>query len=270
MTLYFQATIFAVRQGSRNRVAINRPVDIVLHVLFARPHDLDRSRNLFGDAHCARDHVRLEPAAEAAAEVVVVDRHLVDRETRGLGRIFLGPALHLRAGPDLAGARRQTHGTVHRFHGGMGEKRQLVIGIEAFALRETLLNVAFGFGDDTVLLARRAQVVPDVGGIDLGVRPFVPSHFQRVEPLPGGPHMVADDGDEIIEHDDLRARQALFRGTVVDMLHLAAEHRTLGKRGELHVRHHGVDAVDGLAVGFVRRVVTFQRLADQREMPSDP
>ena len=148
----------------------------------------------------------------------------------------------------------------------MGEKRQLVIGIEAFALREALLDVAFGFGDDAVLLARRAQVVPDVGGIDLGVRPFVPSHFQSVEPLPGGPHMVADDGDEIIEHDDLPHARHFFRDAVVDMLHLAAEHRALGKRRELHVRHHGVDAVDGLAVGFVRRVVTFQRLADQREI----
>ena len=82
--------------------------------------------------------------------------------------------------------------------------------------------------------------------------------------------MVTDDGDEIVEYDDLAHARHFFRGTVVDMLHLAAEHRTLGKGGELHVRHHGVDAVDGLAVGFVRRVVTFQRLADQREMPSDP
>ena len=128
------------------------------------------------------------------------------------------PALHLRAGPDLAGARRQTHRAVHRFHRGMGEKRQLVVGIEAFALREALVDVAFGFGDDAVLLARRAQVVPDVGGIDLGVRPFVPGHFQRVEPLLGGPHMVADDGDEIVEHDDLPHARHFFRGAVVDML----------------------------------------------------
>ena len=78
--------------------------------------------------------------------------------------------------------------------------------------------------------------------------------------------MIADDGDEIVEHDDLAHTGHLFRGAVVDMLHLAAEHRTLGEGRELHVRHHGVDAVDGLAVGFVRRVVTFQRLADQREI----
>ena len=135
----------------------------MLHVLFARPHDLDRRRNLFGDAHRALDHVRLEPAAEAAAEIVVVERHLVDRQARGLGRIFLRPALHLRAGPDLAGAGRQTYRAVLRLHGGMGKKRQLVVGIEALALREALVDVAFGFGDDALLLACRAQFVPDLG-----------------------------------------------------------------------------------------------------------
>src|SRR5262249_22758229 len=119
----------------RNRVPISRPIDVVLHILFARPHDLDRGRDLFGNAHRAFYHVGLEPAAEAAAEVMVVDRHLVDWDARGLSRILLASALHLRAGPDLTGAWRQTHGTVHRFHRGMGEKWQLVVGIEAFALR---------------------------------------------------------------------------------------------------------------------------------------
>jgi hypothetical protein len=36
----------------------------------------------------------------------------------------------------------------------------------------------------------------------------------------------------------------------------------MGEGRELHVRHHGVDAVDGLPIGFVRRVMAFQRLAD--------
>src|SRR5262249_35957031 len=57
-----------------------------------------------------------------------------------------------------------------------------------------------------------------------------------------------------------------FRSAVVDMFDLAAKHRTLRKRRKLHVRHHGVDAKNGLAVGFVRRVETFQRLTDQREV----
>src|SRR5262249_49805564 len=153
-----------------NRIAIRWSIDVMLHVFFARPYDLDRARNLFGDAHRACDHVRLEPAAESAAEVVVVDRHLFHRQARGLGRILLAPALYLRAGPDLAGPRRQAHGTVHRFHSGVGEERQLVVGVEAFALRQALVDVAFRFGDDAVLRALETQSVPDVGRIDFGVR----------------------------------------------------------------------------------------------------
>src|SRR5262249_31755908 len=254
--LVFPGDDLAVRQGGGNRVAIGRPVDVVPHILFTRPHDLDRARNFFGDAHGAFDHVGFEPAAEAAAEVMVIDRHLVDRDSRGLSRIFLASALYLRAGPDLTGARRQAHGTVHRLQHGMSEERQLVVGIEAFALRQAHGDVAFGFGDDAVLLARRAQVVPDVGGINLRVWSLVPGHFKRIEPLPGGPHVVADDSHEIVENDDLAHTGHFLRGTVVDMLDLAAKHRALGKRRKFHVRHHRVDAVNSFAVGFVRRVAT--------------
>jgi hypothetical protein len=66
--------------------------------------------------------------------------------------------------------------------------------------------------------------------------------------------MIANDCHEIIENDDLTHAGHFFRGVVIHMLHLAAEHWALGKRRELHIRHHGVDAVDGLAVRFVRRV----------------
>src|SRR5215470_11019316 len=78
--------------------------------------------------------------------------------------------------------------------------------------------------------------------------------------------MVPDDGDEIVEHDNLPHARHFFRSAVVYALYLAAKHRALSERRELHVRHHGIDAVDGLAVGFVRRVVTLERLADQREI----
>src|SRR5215470_8571142 len=78
--------------------------------------------------------------------------------------------------------------------------------------------------------------------------------------------MVPDDGDEIVEHDNLPHARHFFRSAVVYALYLAAKHRALSESRKLHVRHHGIDAIDGLAVGFVRRVVTLERLADQREI----
>jgi len=51
----------------------------VLDVLFASPHHLDRSVDLLGDADRRHHHVRLELAAEAAAEQMIVDDHFLDR-----------------------------------------------------------------------------------------------------------------------------------------------------------------------------------------------
>jgi hypothetical protein len=51
----------------------------MLHVLFAGPYHFHSSADLFGDPHRARHHVGFEPAAEAAADQVIVYGDLVDR-----------------------------------------------------------------------------------------------------------------------------------------------------------------------------------------------
>jgi hypothetical protein len=54
--------------------------------------------------------------------------------------------------------------------------------------------------------------------------------------------MIADDSDEIVEHDDLLHARQLFRAICIDMFHLAAENRTMSKRRELvHVGDKAVD-----------------------------
>ena len=98
------------------------------------------------------------------------------------------------------------------------------------------------------------------------VRPFVPGDVERVEPLLGRPHVIADDGDEVVEHDDLAHAGDRLRRAVVDMPDLAAEHRAGRDGRELHARRHHVDAVDRLAVDLVGRVEPLERLADQREV----
>ena len=50
----------------------------------------------------------------------------------------------------------------------------LIVGVEPLALRQALVDVADGLGDDAVLLARGAQILPDIGRTDLarwGPRP---------------------------------------------------------------------------------------------------
>ena len=54
-----------------------------VHTTFTGPVDL------LGDAHGRGDHVGLEPAAEAAADQMIVDDDLVDRQAGRLGGLGL-------------------------------------------------------------------------------------------------------------------------------------------------------------------------------------
>ena len=62
----------AVLQAGGQQVAIDRTVDIMLDVLFARVDDLDRTIDMLGDAHGLDRHVGLQPAAEAAAQQMLI------------------------------------------------------------------------------------------------------------------------------------------------------------------------------------------------------
>ena len=81
-------------------VAKHWPVDVVLDVLLAPPHDLDRlAIKLLRHAHGLERHIRLEAPTEATADVVVVHRDLLERQPRQLGDGLLHPRDHLGAEP---------------------------------------------------------------------------------------------------------------------------------------------------------------------------
>ena len=98
------------------------------------------------------------------------------------------------------------------------------------------------------------------------IRTFVPIDHQRIEALLGRPHVIADHGDEIVEHHDLLHALDFFGSAVVNLRDPAAKHRTGLQRCELHVGQYRIDAVDGLAVDFVRGIEPLQRPADQHEI----
>ena len=72
--------------------------------------------------------VELQPAAEPAAQQMVVDHHFLRREAGDLRRHGLGPRQHLGAGPDLAAVLPDVDRAVHRLHGGVRQERHLVDG----------------------------------------------------------------------------------------------------------------------------------------------
>ena len=239
----------------------------MLDVFLAGPHHLDRPVDLLGDAHRRDHHVGLELAAEAAAEQLVVDGDLVDRQAGRLRRLRLHPRHDLGAGPDLAGVRLEMNRAVHRLHRRMRQERQLVGRLEPVAGRKALGDIAVGFRDHAVLFAGGAQILPDVFRADAArSAPSSQLIIERIEALLGRPHVIADHRDQIVQHDDLLHARDFLGGAVVDLADLAAEHRACRQGRELHAGQHRVDAVDGLAVDLVRRVEALQRLADQHEV----
>ena len=83
----------AVRvEAGGNAVEVIGPVHVVLDVLLAGPHDLHRTVHLLGDLDRLGDAVDLEPAAEAAAEQVIVDHDLVQPAVPWLLRPWLALA----------------------------------------------------------------------------------------------------------------------------------------------------------------------------------
>ncbi|MGY4299277.1 hypothetical protein ACVWXN_007372 [Bradyrhizobium sp. i1.4.4] len=78
--------------------------------------------------------------------------------------------------------------------------------------------------------------------------------------------MIADHGDGVVEHDDLAHAGDFHRCAVIDLADLAAEHRAIGDRGNLHVGQDRVDAVDDFAVDLVRCIQPLQRLAYEDEV----
>ena len=102
------------------------PVHVVLDVLLARPHDLDGTVDLLGDLDGARDAIGLQPPAEPAADQMVVDHDLVQRQARGLRRRRLGARDGLGADPDLAAVLADMNRAVHRLHRRVREERNLI------------------------------------------------------------------------------------------------------------------------------------------------
>ena len=201
--LWLQAVILPFDRARLEAVEIERPVERLLNVLLARPDDLHRPVDLLRDAHGLGDIVHFEPPAEAAADQMIVDDDLLERQTRHLRRDPLRAGDDLIADPDLAGVGTNVHGAVHRLHRRMGEERHVIGRLDFRSLAQSLVDVAGRFRDRARFLACRDEAVQHIGRRHVGVRPFVPRDVEGVEALLGGPHVIADDRDEIVENDDL-------------------------------------------------------------------
>jgi len=116
---------FLVETG-RNSVEPIGPVHVVLDVFLARPDDFDGAVDMLGDLDGANDAVDLEPPPKAAADQMVVDHDLVQRQASGLRRCGLGSRDDLGADPDFAAVHADMNRAVHRLHRRVRKERDLV------------------------------------------------------------------------------------------------------------------------------------------------
>ena len=179
----------------------DRMIGAVLHVLFARPHQLDRrARHLLGDQHRLGDVVRAAAPAEAAAQHDLVDLALAGRQAGGFQRRGERRLAVLRAAPHLALVGRVERGGVHRLHAGV----VLVgIGVDRLDLLGRAgkrgLGVAVLVADEGLLgVEAFLQPLGDRFARHFGVVAFVPDDRQRVERGLGVPPGVGDDGDGVV------------------------------------------------------------------------
>src|ERR1700682_1161708 len=85
------------------------PVHVVLDIFLAGPDDLHRTLHLHGDLNSAGDAVDLEPATEAAADQVIVNHDLVQRQSGGFCGSGLGSREGLVADPYFASVLAELH-----------------------------------------------------------------------------------------------------------------------------------------------------------------
>ncbi len=78
------------------------------------------------DLDGANDAIGLEPPSEAAADEMIVDDDLVQRQARDFRRRRLDARDGLAADPDFAAVLADVNRAVHRLHGRVREKRDLV------------------------------------------------------------------------------------------------------------------------------------------------
>ena len=89
----------------------------MLDILLARPHDLDRTVDMLRDLDGASDTIDLEPAAEIAADQMIVRDNLVQGQTADFAAAACACARAWVLDSDFATVIADVDSTVHRLHG---------------------------------------------------------------------------------------------------------------------------------------------------------
>ena len=154
-----------VKPGLEARHA-GRAIEVVLHVLLARPQRLHRpALAMLGDGRSLADEVDIQPPAETATELRDDELHLLGSNAQCIGRGLARQARHLRRRPHRGTAVLELHRAVDRFHRGVREVRRAVLGADDFrcALQRRVDIAARVEREAVVVVQRRRELLHHLG-----------------------------------------------------------------------------------------------------------
>ncbi len=242
-------------------------IQIVLHIVLARPGELHRLADGFGNFDRFADEIVSAATAKSAAQVHGVDLDLIGRKAGDLGRGTHGRGLDLRGNPNFAAIGAHVGGAIHRLHGSVRKIRHFVDGFE-------LLRAAGQRGVDVAIIARHRaglfgeihEQLANARAAEIGVLAFVELKLQRAPAFHGGPGVVGDHRDAARNLNNLLDAGNGLGFRVVEAGNLAAEDRAARDHGVNHAGTPGVDAEAGGAVHLAGRVQALGRCTDQVEI----
>src|SRR5690349_7507807 len=246
----------------------------MLHVVFARPHQLHRLPSSFRNLPRLRRIIPLIPPPEAAARPLIVNRDRLGREAGIACHLFLDRSRALRPRPYVDPVRAHIGRAVHRLHRRVRLKRKLVNRFHHLRrLRQPLLDVPpllmyIRRRTFQLLLPQFAQRLRRFPRIP----PAIPRHRQRFAAFDRRPRIVRDHrySARCIRHAPHRrdfehlphSRNALRRRSSV-LRWLPAERRTSRHHRIQHPRNPHVHPVLRAAIHLRRNIPPRHRVSDQ-------
>ncbi len=244
--------------GAFERVEAADAVEVVPHVVFARPLELHRRADVPGDERGFADHVVDQPPPEPSAGARLVDRHAVREDAEQVRQHRQRSVRRLRGRPDFDPAVLVVGGGVLRLHRRMCDER---IAVEAFhrlcRLRERPIGISTvvdGGRRGLTRNLRRARHAPLPAVLRrLG---FVPADAQllpRAERGPGGACHDRDPGHDLgdvavaLDHEGVLHAGQRLHFLQIRLGHLSAHCWALLENCVKHPRHDLVDSEERLA-----------------------
>ena len=174
-----------------------RPVETVLHVVFASPENHDGlARGLCGYLRRFHDEIGLVTAAEAATHQRGIHDYLFGRQLGSFSDDALRPLRRLRGHPSFRAVGANLHRAVHRLHASVGSEREFIDCFDFFRTGgQSGVGIAVVTQDFSRLGGVREEFFLKLCRRFLHRGAFVPFHFESVAALDRGPGIVSENGD---------------------------------------------------------------------------